>query len=59
MSTKQKAFINERRVIDAIIKNLEVSNGDAQSIYEAAELTRPELFGGQFSEAEIIQELCR
>jgi hypothetical protein len=51
--------MNERKIIDAITRKLDVSNGDAQGIFEAAEMTRPELFDGSRTDAEIIKELCR
>lgn len=51
--------MNERKIIDAIIRKLDVTNGDAQSIYEAAEMTRPELFDGTKTDAQIIKELCK
>ena len=51
--------INERKIIDAIIERLEVSNGDAQGIYEAAQMSQPELFNGSKSQQEIIEELCK
>ena len=51
--------MDERKIIDAITRKLKVCNGDAQGIFEAAEMTRPELFDGSKTDAEIIKALCK
>ena len=51
--------MNERKIIDTIIRKLEVSNGDAQAIYEAAEMTHPEWFDGSLTDAQIIKNICK
>ena len=54
----KKNVLNERRIIDALITRLDCSNGDAQGVYEAATMSRPELFSGLLTEAQVIDAIC-
>lgn len=51
-----KTIQKERKVIDGIIESLEVSNGDAQSILEAYEMSHP--INWKDSVESIVQKVC-